>query len=83
MAGSAWFGTKGNDLWEGRSMIVWLPEILSVGNWLKHQKIDKPAASKLPAFDEFSQSLPVGKERIREGKRKLLRNSLQRRYREL
>lgn len=30
---------------------------LDLPNWLKHQKIDKPSASKIPAFDEASRSL--------------------------
>lgn len=28
---------------------------LQICNWLKHQKIDKPSASKIPAFDESSR----------------------------
>jgi hypothetical protein len=27
---------------------------LDIPNWLKHQKIDKPSASKMPPFDEHS-----------------------------
>jgi hypothetical protein len=30
---------------------------LQVCNWLNHQKIDKPSASKIPAFDESSRIL--------------------------
>jgi hypothetical protein len=46
---------------------------LEVNNWLKHQKIDKPTPSKLPAFDEssrvFEESsriLPVGMDQGRD-----------------
>jgi hypothetical protein len=30
---------------------------IEIRNWLKHQKIDKPSASKLPAFDESSRKV--------------------------
>jgi len=32
-------------------------QYLQVCNWLNHQKIDKPSASKIPAFDESSRIL--------------------------
>jgi hypothetical protein len=35
---------------------------LQVCNWLNHQKIDKPSASKIPAFDESSRSLAKPRE---------------------
>lgn len=31
---------------------------LDIPKWLQHQKIDKPSASKLPAFDEASSNAP-------------------------
>jgi hypothetical protein len=43
---------------------------LEVLNWLNHQKIDRPSASKLPKFDESSRVLAkvsVGREGIKEG----------------
>lgn len=47
---------------------------LEVVNWLKHQKIDKPSLSKLPAFLEdstnpleSSRGVAVGREGIKEG----------------
>jgi hypothetical protein len=57
----------------GKLMDVWLAELdlegctrrykiagdtyVEICNWLKHQKIDKPSASKIPQFDESSRIL--------------------------
>lgn len=48
-------------------------EYIQIVKWLKHQKIDKPSASKIPAFDEHSRivgessrSVVVGMDRIGE-----------------
>lgn len=49
---------------------------IEICNWLKHQKIDKPSASKLPPFDESSRIVANVREgspldqgsRIKEGK---------------
>jgi len=35
---------------------------LQVANWLKHQKIDKPSASRLPQFDEASRKVAKPRE---------------------
>lgn len=41
---------------------------LQICNWLIHQKIDKPSASKLPEFDESSRSLAKPREHsLRKG----------------
>jgi len=49
---------------------------VEICNWLNHQKIDKPSASKIPAFDESSRilanpreesSLDQGKDQGKEG----------------
>ena len=40
---------------------------LQVCNWLKHQKIDKPSASKIPEFAESSRILAKCRRRIKEG----------------
>lgn len=63
----------------GRLMDVWLAELdlegctrrykiagdtyVEICNWLKHQKIDKPSASKIPEFDESSRILANPRER--------------------
>lgn len=36
---------------------------IQISNWLKHQKIDKPSASKIPAFTEDSRILSNPRER--------------------
>ena len=36
---------------------------IEIANWLSHQKIDKPSASKIPAFDESSRILANPRER--------------------
>lgn len=36
---------------------------LQICNWLKHQKIDKPSASKIPPFDESSRIIANPRER--------------------
>lgn len=43
---------------------------LQIHNWLNHQKIDKPSASKIPAFENIREDSPNAREklpRIKEG----------------
>lgn len=39
---------------------------IEIANWLSHQKIDKPSASKIPAFDESSRVVANPRERSSE-----------------
>jgi hypothetical protein len=56
---------------------------LEILNWLKHQKIDKPSASKLPPFDEHSRIVANAREgsALDQGSRTKGPGSLSRRLR--
>jgi hypothetical protein len=45
-----------------RRYVVEGETFLEIPNWLKHQKIDRPSASKFPAFDEGSRILASPRE---------------------
>lgn len=53
------------ELEEGQHIILYEvdgDQYLQVTNWQKHQKIDKPSASRLPAFDEASRAFAKPRE---------------------